>query len=276
MPLGVLSVTGLPGGAAVTVTKQGGSPLQASANQRLEPGRYAIEVQAPGYFPQQGSIEVRSGQTTNFRAELRERPVAPRLGVLRISVVPATATVTVTRQPGGSPTTPGSNAQLEPGRYTVEARASGYQSVQRTVEVSAGETTNFAAELVRNAAPPPNGPSAADTAAVHDFSRTFTTALATRDLAALVRRFPGASEWRAQSQLARAIENRNSVRELNTQFRQVDRIVFNGDAAQSTFSVDVSFLDVNNRRQQQQFSFDATFRKAGESWGLTGLTQARR
>ena len=110
---GVLNVTVDPATATVTVTRAGGSPVPIVPNQQLEPGSYTVDAQAAGYQPLDSLIEVRSGETMALALELEpEAPPPARQGVLQIAVVPAAATVTVTK-PDGSTMTARPNQQLE-------------------------------------------------------------------------------------------------------------------------------------------------------------------
>ena len=139
---------------AVVALLNGGAPYEPGV--RLQPGRYEVEVSAPGYATKREFIEHGTADTVR-RIELRdyESPTPaqepkrdlepnskssrssesleipePRPRSFRVETVPAGAVVALLN--GGPLYEPG--MRLEPGRYEVEVSAPGYATKREVVE----------------------------------------------------------------------------------------------------------------------------------------------
>jgi len=129
---GTLSVDSSPPGAQVLVEGRavGNTPLSLV----LRPGRVDVELRLGGYQTFRTVAQIRPGETTVINANLI--PLVQN-GLLQISSNPPGAQVLLNgRVVGNAPL----NLTVQPGRYEVELRLSGYQNFRATVNVSSGQT----------------------------------------------------------------------------------------------------------------------------------------
>jgi hypothetical protein len=206
-------------------------------------------------------------------------PEPPRTGTLRIGGLPAGAEVIVTG-PDGPRTLTGGTIALVAGTYRVDVRAPGYHPARREVEVVVGQTAAWtpALEAVQPEPTPRNPAPAAEPSSAAAEVRTalsgFVDALASRDLDAIVRRYPGAGgTWRRQ--WSPFFENERDVRNLSTRLAEIRRVDVTGDVATAAFTVQMVYDDFRNRRQEPRFDFQATFRRGDGGWTLAELSQIR-
>ncbi|KKL78726.1 hypothetical protein LCGC14_2021990, partial [marine sediment metagenome] len=107
----------------------------------LAPGSYDISLEAPGYEKWTGKAFVKAGRTEEIRAELKPRDKTEReenMGYLSINTEPmgAIAIIDGTVQDYPTPT----KVDLDAGTHDVVIRKKGYQDLQDTVEIAAGDT----------------------------------------------------------------------------------------------------------------------------------------
>ena len=167
--IGRLLIRSTPSGASVEVdgVARGVTPL---ALQELDLGGRQITVSRPGYVSEERRIvltKARPSRSVEVRLSLPEppkrapsaapesgpRPATPAslgkpavaTGVLAIESLPSGAAVAVNGKPGG--TTPVTISDLPPGEYRVTMTLKGFQTVETTVRVVAGERARAAARL---------------------------------------------------------------------------------------------------------------------------------
>jgi hypothetical protein len=243
--------------------------LAAADTSRATPAETSPQAQAP--------------RTTEQRAEDPSRPTPsppPANGTLRIAgSLPAGAEVTVTGADGRTRPLSGGNVMLPPGTYTLEARAPGHRPVSRRLTLRSGATESWTPQLEaipaeQAATPPPATPAEAPPAEaqVREILSAFVAALASRDLDAVARTYPGAggawgTQWRP------FFENTRDVRNLSVRLLRIDGMSVDGDIARATIAVQMSYDDFRNRRQEPRFDFEATLRATGGSWSLAELRQ---
>jgi hypothetical protein len=117
----------------------------------ITPGTHVIDLRKQAYrshilerrFEGMGVVQLSPADAT-----LEKQP-----GVIRFTVSPADATVTISTA-GGAPR-PFSGGELPEGAYTLIARAPNHIDATRTITVVPGETQDIALTLGRIAAPPP-------------------------------------------------------------------------------------------------------------------------
>jgi serine/threonine-protein kinase len=222
---------------------------------------------------------------------------APRTGTLRIAgTLPAGARVLLTARGARDGMEVTDGVTLPSGSYTVQVSAPGYQPFSRAVTIRAGETTSLSPDLravavqtpptprdspVVAAPPPPAPPPAAarDAAAAAEEVRGviggFVRALASRDLEAVSRQYPGAGgAWRTT--WSPLIENTRNVRDLVPQLGAIRDVEVAGDAATAVFTLVLQYDDMVRGRQQPAFDFAATLRRGDSGWILSELRQVQR
>ncbi len=126
-----------PTGATVAIDGEeaGTTPLSL----RLPIGEHHYSVHLDTYRPVEESVELRSSGAEILRHELERLPA-----VLVIEGAPAGADVLINGQMRGGV---GEALELEPGTYTVEVRAEGYDSWRDTVALEAGDEVQRSASL---------------------------------------------------------------------------------------------------------------------------------
>jgi len=134
-PSATLAVSGVPGGA----------PCPG----RLEPvgpGTVEVSVEAPGYEPWSGPVEVMPGEVSRVEVVLEALP-----GRLAVAALPAGASVTLDGEPMGLTPLPAS--PVRPGRHLVALAKEGYEPALREVEVLPGASLTVRLELRRTSVP---------------------------------------------------------------------------------------------------------------------------
>jgi hypothetical protein len=134
---GTVSMRTEPAGAAVEIggKEVGTTPL----NYRLPLGEHAYVLRLEDHRPIEGRVKLAGAGATIVQHEFEQLP-----GVLVIDSAPADARVFVNdeeRGPAGEP------LELEPGSYTIEVRAEGFDSFRDTVTLAAGQQVRREASL---------------------------------------------------------------------------------------------------------------------------------
>jgi hypothetical protein len=176
----------------------------------------------------------------------------------------------------------GTMQALPPGSYTVQVRAPGYEPASRQVVIRAGETASWSPDLraaeappVTAEPPPPVTDDAAAAEAVRGVIASFVQALASRDLDAIERTYPGAGgAWRRQ--WSPFFENTRDVRNLASRLVGVNSLTAEGDVARAAFTVELRYDDFRNRSEEPRFVFEATLRRSATGWTLTELRQVQQ
>lgn len=117
--------------------------------------RLRLEASAPGYRPALAEVALRPGAEVDvpfvLEADPAARPGAGTLpGTVEVRVVDAAgAPVEAAISLGGGSTTPDRpfRADLPPGRHPITVRVEGHDPIERSVDVTAGETTPLRVEL---------------------------------------------------------------------------------------------------------------------------------
>ncbi|MGK0618802.1 PEGA domain-containing protein [Meiothermus cerbereus] len=136
---GTLSINSSPSGAQVLLEGRlvGSTPLSLV----LRPGRVDVELRLGGYQSFRTSAQIRPGETTVINANLI---AVVQNGLLQINSNPPGVQVLLGgRVVGNTPL----NLTVQPGRYEVELRLSGYQNFRATVNVGSGQTVPLNATL---------------------------------------------------------------------------------------------------------------------------------
>lgn len=118
----------------------------------VPPGQHVIEIRQQGMQPYRETVTVGAGAVASVNATLRPPPPqTPPTGTVRVIVsnpagpLPTDLQVTFDGTPiTGTPPTV-ENAQ--PGQHIVQVSATGFRTVRRTVEVTAGQTVALAVDL---------------------------------------------------------------------------------------------------------------------------------
>lgn len=134
---GVLTVTSTPKGATVEIDGRsvGTTPL----TYRVSVGEHRYVIRMPDHVPVEGSIAVPSGRGVSVQKNLALMP-----GTLVVVDAPEGAEVFVNGDLKG---TVGAPIELEPGNYTLEIKAEGYEPVRDSVTVEAGRSIQRSAPL---------------------------------------------------------------------------------------------------------------------------------
>jgi hypothetical protein len=134
---GVVSVESEPPGATVEIDGRpvGTTPL----THRVDVGTHSYTLRIPDRKPVQGEVEVASGKAVDIRHDLTLLP-----GTLIVQDAPEGAEVFVNGNLAGRA---GEPIELEPGNYTLEVRASGYETMRDAVTVEPGLSVKRSAPL---------------------------------------------------------------------------------------------------------------------------------
>lgn len=145
-----VKVTSEPKGAEVTLNgeKKGKTPLTL---KKVPFGSHEIAVRMKGHDRVNEMVEVKSKETVDFHAKLKELP-----GALAVSSEPKGAKVKLNGEVKGE--TPMSITGLKAGSYTLSLTKSGYQSIEEKKTVIAGEEVKATYSLKSNAPPPVTRP----------------------------------------------------------------------------------------------------------------------
>ncbi|MGH7504522.1 MAG: protein kinase domain-containing protein [Longimicrobiales bacterium] len=211
-------------------------------------------------------------------------PAPPRDGTVRIAgALPAYTELIVTGADGTARPVSGGSIALRPGQYTLEARAPDGRTATQQITVRAGATETWSPELAATPPEPTTGaqpygapaPGAGEAAGAEEQVRNvlgaFVDALESRDLDAVARQYPGAGgEW--SDQWKPFYESRD-VRSLSTRLVRVGSVSIEGDAARAAFTIEMSYNDLYNTRQQPTFQFEAVLRRIDGTWSLIDLRQ---
>ncbi|KAF5055821.1 PEGA domain protein [anaerobic digester metagenome] len=136
---GTIQVQSVPAGANVYIDGQfhGTTPSQAGSylSQDVIAGKHIVSVQLDGYVTYSTTVQVLSGERKSVVANLnQDRPD----GSIQVRTSPEGATVVLDGI--DLRTSPVTFANVNAGTHTIIASRDGYQSVSRSVQVSAGQT----------------------------------------------------------------------------------------------------------------------------------------
>lgn len=125
-----LSIDSTPEGAKVKVN--GSSVGETPYNmERVKTGEATVEITADGYMPYQQELNIKAGEEYNVDADL-----VPVPGGLTVYSVPEKANVYIDDERRGE--TPLSLTNLNVGTYDVRVEKKGYESQERSVDLSPG------------------------------------------------------------------------------------------------------------------------------------------
>jgi len=145
-PMGsLLQIKTTPTTASVTL--DGKLQQNAGAGINAECGEHTLEVSAPGYIDQRRELDVEMGQVYEYNFTLYENGT----GSLSVLVEPLEATVYLdgAAQPESGPVTING---VSAGQHLVGAELDGYDLLEKTVSVSAGDDESIKLSLTRTGA----------------------------------------------------------------------------------------------------------------------------
>jgi len=156
-PTGWLYVRTRPVGAQVNVPGSPAGPAPMLLRD-LPAGSARVSVRLDGYLPVDRVVEIKPGEDSVVDLTLQPAPPPARRGALSITTDPAGAEILVDGKPAQS--SPATLQDLAPGKVTLTVRRTGYESVEQTVEVRAGETLtvpriSLKPKIVAAPTPPP-------------------------------------------------------------------------------------------------------------------------
>lgn len=139
---GTIQVQSVPVGANVYIDGQfyGTTPSQAGSylSQDVIAGKHIVSVQLDGYVTYSSTVQVVSGERKSVVANLnQDRPD----GSIQVRTSPEGATVVLDGI--DLRTSPVTFANVNAGTHTIVASRDGYQSVSKSVQVSAGQTAQM-------------------------------------------------------------------------------------------------------------------------------------
>jgi predicted Ser/Thr protein kinase len=136
VPSGAINIETVPAGAEVII--DGRSYGRSPVEQVVSVGQHTYEVRLRGMASRDGTFTIREeGHIVRLRVPLSSD--VSSTGIVEVRTIPPGATVFVDGKPAGG-TTP-MNFRVPAGSHTVTISLSGYRPVQRTVDVSAGQST---------------------------------------------------------------------------------------------------------------------------------------
>jgi hypothetical protein len=128
---GSLAILSFPSGATVFLDGEQKGETQLTVSD-LDPGTYTLVLQKEGYSPWEKSVTI-----FNERRMMVTATLEPLYGSLRIHSSPSQATVMVNREEAG--VTPLVVKNLSPGEYSITLSKTGFQTVNGTAKVNAGQ-----------------------------------------------------------------------------------------------------------------------------------------
>ncbi len=143
-----IAVQSVPGGAEVYIDgiNHGTTPTEPGSylSQDVIVGKHIVSVQLNGYVTYSTTVQLVSGERKNIVANLnQDRPD----GSIQVRTTPDGATVTL--DGSDSRIAPVTFANVDVGTHTIVATRDGYQSVSRTVQVTAGQAAQVDLTLNR-------------------------------------------------------------------------------------------------------------------------------
>jgi serine/threonine protein kinase len=150
-----LVITSSPSGARIYLAGKDTGKV-TPGTFAVTPGTHTVKLTKDGYTTYQGSVQLTTtGTTTTLPVTL-----------VKVAVVPASATLTVTSAPSGAivvldgedlATTPLPSWQVTPGTHSIRLTLAGYDDYVVSVSLKAGETRTVAATLIKTAMVPTTG-----------------------------------------------------------------------------------------------------------------------
>lgn len=134
--VGFVRVRDLPRGASVSI---GGTRI-VNGTGEVAPGTHAWRIQAPGYFPDSGTVAVVAGDTLFMDGRLAEVPRGPLpTGKLRVSAFPRSALIVVDDRLLGEGVV--MDSVLTIGEHRLRVSAPGFVPFDTTITIEEGVTT---------------------------------------------------------------------------------------------------------------------------------------
>ncbi len=139
---GTLNISVSPSSAVVLINKE----KTTNRNIQLSPGKYKIEISENGYYDQSETIEVELGKTISKSFNLE-----PKVGKLQLSVSPPEAEVTLRKDGKIIKNWQGLELlkDLQVGEYEITVKNSGYETVNKRIEIIENQTTIYDTVLER-------------------------------------------------------------------------------------------------------------------------------
>lgn len=149
----------LPPDATITLTLPDGATRTITGPTPLEPGEYTVAFSAPGFDDVSGPVSIAADATTTFSPSLTPAaPPSPGTGMLRIvGNLPSGTTIRLRPDGGQARVVTGPTLALDPGRYTLDFSATGYEDDTGEIRVRAGQTATWTPDVraTRPEPPPP-------------------------------------------------------------------------------------------------------------------------
>ena len=143
-PMGNISVTSTPSGAAISLDGTDTGKVTPSTLGDIAPGTHVVNVSLNGYSPSSQTATVTAGSTVTADFQL---VAIPTTGSISVTSTPAGAEVSIDGTDTGK-ITPFTADSLTPGAHTVAVSLAGYTPDSQTVTVTAGSTATADFQLV--------------------------------------------------------------------------------------------------------------------------------
>ena len=145
---GTLKVFSEPAGADVTLDSKpmGATPLKII---NISAGEHLLAVRLKGYEDVDSGVKVTANVTTGVVLKLTaivEKPPAPVFCTLVVKSVPSGAALSINGEPSG--TTPFRNDTLMPGTYKVRLEKTGYEAIEGSGTLKAGESRTIEKKMI--------------------------------------------------------------------------------------------------------------------------------
>ncbi|MGA2917879.1 beta strand repeat-containing protein [Methanoregula sp.] len=143
-PMGNISVTSTPSGAAISLDGTDTGKVTPAVLGNIVPGTHMVNVSLTGYQPSSQTVTVTAGLTENADFQL---VAIPTKGSISVTSTPAGASISIDGTDTGK-VTPFTVDTLAPGDHVVAVSLTGYTPDSQTVTVTAGSTADADFQLV--------------------------------------------------------------------------------------------------------------------------------
>ncbi len=244
------------------------------------------EVVAPPPVTPADAPSSRPATNANAATEREAAPAAPAVGTLRvIGTLPAGATVRI-QGPGVDRVSADRELSLPPGRYTLEARAEGFEPTSTVVDLTAGEAREWSPTLTVVAVPPRDDPPAVETppalptpsptetaearaAAVIAAIQAFGSALESREAPRLRVAFPSISA--AEAGPWEQFMASRDVRNLQVSVTVPNVPAEGGDRLEVPFLLQLRYENPGAPPPSDPIPYRATVERRGDGWVIVAL-----